>query len=200
LNWLDALDVRYVNMSFSGPRDPLVENAIARMHAKGVVFVAAAGNQGPTAPPSYPAAYPDVIAVTAVNRNGENYRHANRGDYVDVAAPGVEILAALPKATTGYRTGTSFAAPFVTSIVATRTDIETRSLTKAALLNRLSMRDLGPPGRDPIYGQGLALAPQSCSGRPGNLVQGPAQPTIKLPPQMSVGGPPAAPVAASGSW
>jgi hypothetical protein len=179
LDWLDALDVRYINMSFSGPRDPLFEKAIQRMAAKGVVFVAAAGNQGPTAPPSYPAAYPQVIAVTAVNRNGENYRHANRGPYVDLSAPGVEIMTALPDNRQGFRTGTSFAAPFVTAIVATRNDLRhAAAMQKRDLLGRLNLQDLGPPGPDPIYGQGLALAPKVCSGAGGTIAhkEGPAQP------------------------
>ncbi len=101
LEWMEALGVQYVNMSFTGPRDDLIEAAIRRMSKKGVVFIAAAGNHGPNAPPSYPAAYPDVIAVTAINRKGESYRSANRGSYIDVAAPGVDIPAALPMPSRG---------------------------------------------------------------------------------------------------
>lgn len=170
LAWLDELDVDVVNMSFSGPQDTAVARAIEDMRKKGVVFVAAAGNMGPTAAPSYPAAYPDVIAVTAVNRKGENYRQANRGTYIDVSAPGVDILTALPDSKQGYRTGTSFAAPFVTAIVATRgraAPVEEASLGAAPMpiLTHVSTRDLGPPGRDPIFGAGLALAPAQCPER-----------------------------------
>ncbi len=125
LAWLDALDVRLVNMSFSGPPDELLETAIAKMHAKGVVFVAAAGNEGPAAPPSYPAAYPSVIAVTAVGEFCQGYRYANRGSYVDIAAPGVDVWTALPNGMQGYKSGTSFAAPFVTSIIAAMQKTET---------------------------------------------------------------------------
>lgn len=165
LAWLEGLDVDIVNMSFSGPQDVAISRAIARMsEQKGIVFIAAAGNMGPTAAPSYPAAYPSVIAVTAVNRNGENYRSANRGTYIDVAAPGVDILTALPDAKQGYRTGTSFAAPFVTAIVAARGRDVAHTNVKAQLLKQVSTRDLGPPGRDPIYGAGLALAPARCQG------------------------------------
>ncbi len=182
LDWLDALDVRYINMSFSGPRDPLFEQAINRMAAKGTVFIAAAGNQGPTAPPSYPAAYPQVIAVTAVNKNAENYRHANRGQYVDLSAPGVEIMTALPDGKQGFRTGTSFAAPFVTAIVATRSDPSHAFAGKRELLSRLNLQDLGPPGPDPIYGQGLALAPKVCSGSGGAIAHNENAPR---PPKFS---------------
>ena len=163
LDWLDRFDVQLINMSFSGPRDPLIEDAIIRMRKKGVTFVAAAGNNGPVAPESYPAAYKDVIAVTAVNKDMVNYRGANRGSYVDLSAPGVKIWTALPDGKEGFRTGTSFAAPFVTGIVAVSLAGNPHWTSKEELLKGLTIRDLGPPGMDPIYGRGLAVAPQSCS-------------------------------------
>jgi subtilisin family serine protease len=78
------------------PPDALIEKAITKLSAKGILLVAAAGNDGPGAGPSYPAAYDQVIAVTAVNKNLQNYRYANRGSYIDIAAPGVAIWTALP--------------------------------------------------------------------------------------------------------
>jgi subtilisin family serine protease len=164
LNWLDQLDVDVVNMSFAGPPDPAIARVIERMSLKGVMFVAAAGNMGPTAPASYPGAYPHVIAVTAVNRDGENYRSANRGSYIDIAAPGVDILTALPNGKQGLQTGTSFAVPFVTAILATRAASGIVEGTEELLLERIGTRDLGAPGRDPVYGVGLALAPAQCQG------------------------------------
>ncbi len=163
LDWLDQLDVNIVNMSFSGPQDGAVGAAIERMSKKGVVFIAAAGNMGPTAAPSYPAAYPHVVAVTAVNRDGLNYKSANRGSYIDVSAPGVDVLTALPDAKQGYRTGTSFAVPFVTAIVAANVSGVRSVRTEKDILGLVSTRDLGPPGPDPIYGAGLAMAPQRCA-------------------------------------
>lgn len=170
LAWLEQLDVDIVNMSFSGPKDPAFQRAIERMSKRGVVFIAAAGNMGPTAAPSYPAAYPNVVAVTAVNRNGANYKSANRGTYVDVSAPGVDILTALPKAKQGYRTGTSFAAPFVTAIVAAQGGDMGFAGREADLLKAVETQDLGPPGQDPIYGAGLVQAPPRCAPRPGPAV------------------------------
>ncbi|MFA5950552.1 MAG: S8 family serine peptidase [Hyphomicrobium sp.] len=180
LKWLEELDVDFVNMSFSGPRDALFEAAIQRMRKKGVVFIAAAGNLGPTAPPSYPAAYPEVIAVTAVDSNGVNYMHANRGSYIDVSAPGVDVLAALPEGKQGVRTGTSFATPFVTALVATRSGERNLSRRKADLLREFRMKDLGPPGPDPIFGQGLALAPADCNSG-GVVASAPWGPAIVTP-------------------
>lgn len=164
LNWLDQLDVDIVNMSFAGPPDAKIAAAIERMSLKGVMFVAAAGNMGPTAPPSYPGAYPHVIAVTAINRDGVNYRNANRGTYIDMAAPGVDVLTALPNGKQGLQTGTSFAVPFVTAILATRAASGIVEGTEDLLLERIGARDLGVPGRDPIYGVGLAIAPAQCPG------------------------------------
>ncbi|MGE0025471.1 MAG: S8 family serine peptidase, partial [Hyphomicrobium sp.] len=173
LNWLDELDVDIVNLSFAGPSDSAIARTIERMSLKGIIFVAAAGNMGPAAPPSYPGAYPHVIAVTAVNRAGENYRAASRGDYIDLAAPGVDILTALPNGKQGLRTGTSFAVPFVTAILATRAASDIVDGTEDMLLERFSTRDLGQPGRDPIYGAGLVLAPETCM-RADMMAKGPA--------------------------
>ena len=184
LNWLDEQGVQYVNMSFSGPRDPLFEKALAAMQKRGVVFIAAAGNQGPTAPPAYPAAYSQVIAVTAVDRKLAGYRYANRGSYVDLAAPGVEIWTALPKAKEGYRTGTSFAAPFVTAIIASQPQLRSARLPKAEIVKRLKLQDLGPSGPDPIYGQGLVLAPETCPANPSMVARDASAP---LPEPMAVG-------------
>jgi subtilisin family serine protease len=147
------------------------------MSKKGVVFIAAAGNMGPTAAPSYPAAYPHVIAVTAVNRDGMNYKSANRGSYIDVSAPGVDVLTALPDAKQGYRTGTSFAVPFVTAILAANIGGVRSAETEKDLLRHVSTRDLGPPGPDPIYGAGLAMAPQRCSRRGAPVANGGTSPS-----------------------
>ncbi len=168
LDWMSAYDVKLINMSFAGPRDELVQKAIARLSAKGMVFVAAAGNEGPSAPPSYPAGYKQVMAVTAVNKDLRNYAYANRGGHIDVAAPGVQIWTAAPDAKEGYRSGTSFAAPHVTAIVATVLFGSPRR-QKDDLLKALKIVDLGPPGRDPIYGHGLLMAPTGC--QPGFSIE-----------------------------
>jgi len=161
LDWMKASDAQIINMSFSGPRDNLVEESIEKMSSNGVVFVAAAGNEGPTAEPSYPAAYPQVVAVTAVTNELRNYRYANRGEHIDVAAPGVDIWSAVPGAREGYHTGTSFAAPHVTAILSVlpREQLQRR---KEEILDGIPVLDLGESGRDPVYGRGLLLAPTAC--------------------------------------
>lgn len=162
LDWMKTFDVKIINMSFAGPRDSLVGEAIERMSEEGVVFVAAAGNEGPTAEPAYPAAYPQVIAVTAVTKDLRNYRYANRGDHIDVSAPGVDIWTAAPGGGAGYNTGTSFAAPHVTAVLAVEPP-ETLKQGKTDLLDNLAVMDLGQEGRDPVYGRGLLLAPSECT-------------------------------------
>lgn len=171
LEWMDRLNVQIINLSLSGPRDDLVHAAIMRMSrprtVEGVarapvVFVAAAGNGGPSAPPSYPAAYPEALAVTAVNRELRGYRRANQGNYIDVAAPGVDIWTALPDGRQGYQTGTSFAVPYMTAVVASLYRALPRHNVKQAVLDRISVQDLGPVGHDRIYGRGLVQAPAAC--------------------------------------
>ena len=162
LEWMKKFDVKLINMSFSGPRDNLVGEAIARMSETGVIFVAAAGNEGPTAEPSYPAAYPQVVAVTAVTKDLRNYRYANRGPHIDFSAPGVDIWTAAPGGRAGFHSGTSFAAPHVTAVLAVEPP-EALKQGKADLLDNLAVMDLGQEGRDTIYGRGLLLAPSECT-------------------------------------
>lgn len=162
LRWMADNKVQVVNMSFAGPRDALVQEWIEKLSARGMVFVAAAGNEGPHAPPSFPAAYPKVIAVTAVNRDKRGFSIASRGDHIDVAAPGVDIWTAVPAAREGYYSGTSFAAPFATAVVAVAYR-DTSSKDKTTILSGMQIQDLGATGRDQVYGRGMLSAPSSCN-------------------------------------
>jgi hypothetical protein len=83
-----------INMSLAGPRNAILDRLIRDAVASGRTIVAAAGNGGPTAPPAYPAAVPGVIAVTAVDKNRQVYRLAQRGRHIAVSAYGVDVLAA----------------------------------------------------------------------------------------------------------
>jgi len=158
LDWLITSGVDVVNVSLAGPPNRLLETALDRAGDKGVMVLAAAGNGGPVAQPMYPAAYDSVVAVTAVDRAGRVFRLANRGNYLDIAAPGVSLLHA--KAGGGYSasSGTSFAVPFATTAAARLRKMQPGSDALETLY--LSAEDLGPPGRDEIYGYGL-LRPAS---------------------------------------
>jgi hypothetical protein len=161
LEWMAASRARVINMSFTGPQDDLVQERVKAMSGKGFVFAAAAGNEGPAASPVYPAAYPEVIAVTAVGKDLRIYPSANRGGFIDLAAPGVRVWTAAPGARGAYRSGTSFAAPFATAVLALQKE-DALGGPKAALLDGLKTVSLGPQGRGPIYGRGLLQAPSEC--------------------------------------
>jgi subtilisin family serine protease len=151
--------VRLANLSFGGPSDPLVSRAIAAGHRRGTIFVAAAGNGGPTAPPSYPAADPNVIGVTATDPKDLLFASANRGAYVGFAAPGVDIL--VPAPGQGYRlsSGTSMAAAHVTGVLALIMQKRPNlTLDEARQILAASATDLGPAGPDPYFGSGLVDA------------------------------------------
>jgi Subtilase family len=170
LHWLKQKGVAVANLSFAGPEDELVHHAVQQLTRAGIVVVAAAGNEGPSAPPSYPAAYAEVIAVTAVDRNLAAYRYASRGDHIDVAAPGVDVWTALPGRREGPQTGTSFAVPYVTAVLAVArstaglepSDDPRAAKTRALAELNKGIRNLGDRGRDPTYGAGLVQAPALC--------------------------------------
>jgi subtilisin family serine protease len=153
LDWLISADVDVVNISLAGPPNRLLESALRRVADHGVLIVAAAGNGGPGAEPMYPAAYPEVVAITAVDAQGRVFRLANRGEYLDLAAPGVDLLHA--RAGGGYASssGTSFAVPFAVTAAARLLKLHPGEDAMALLYD--TAEDLGPAGRDNIYGYGL---------------------------------------------
>lgn len=170
---LEALaerNVRVVNMSLSGPPNEVLKRAIASAQAKGMVIVAAAGNNGAGAEPSYPAAYPGVIAVTAVDRKLDIYRRATQGDYIDLAAPGVDLWVAAPGGGGTTKSGTSYATPFISAAVAVLSASDS-TLDLAGLQAKLenSTLDLGKPGRDRTYGYGLLQTANVCPPQQNKL-------------------------------
>jgi subtilisin family serine protease len=167
LDYLADRGVRVINLSLSGPPNSALEEAIDALTARNVVLVAAAGNGGPKAAPAYPAAYAPVIAVTAVDAGGEVYRRAGQGDHIDLAAPGVNVWTAASVSGEKPKTGTSFAAPFVTAAAAMILEAEP-ALTAAEVDARLksSARDLGAAGSDAVFGAGLVQMPAPCSELP----------------------------------
>ena len=153
LSWLVTQNVSVINISLAGPSNRLLETALTRVREKGVLAIAAAGNGGPMAQPMYPAAYPEGVAVTATDDRGRAFRLANRGEYVDIAAPGVNIRHAQAGGGFAASSGTSYAVPFVT-VAAAR--LLQSTAEPALMLDALyaSARDIGAPGRDQIYGYG----------------------------------------------
>ena len=156
LNWLSVSNVPVINLSLAGPPNPVLEAVTAKLISRGHVLVAAVGNEGPHASPQYPAAYDDVVGVTAVDSENQVYLYANQGKYVDFAAPGVNTRVATNEHDLETVSGTSYAAPVVAAALARRMDHPDRKLARKAereLAN--SAQDAGEPGRDPVYGYGI---------------------------------------------
>jgi len=109
---------RIVNMSFAGARDPALAQALQIAREKGILVIAAAGNNGPKSPPLYPGADRSVMAVTATDENDRLFNGANQGKYVTVAAPGVDILVPAPDGGVQFTTGTSVATANVSGVAA----------------------------------------------------------------------------------
>jgi len=137
----------------------LLEESIKAAAARGAISVAAAGNGGPQAAPAYPAASPGVIAVTATDVADHLYSQANRGSYISVSAPGVDVLAPSGDHAHQLLSGTSYAAAHVSGIIALM--IERYPALDAGTV-RLALAaaavDLGPPGRDDQFGVGRVNA------------------------------------------
>lgn len=170
LDWAAGQNVHVMNMSFAGPKNALLETACAAALAQGIVLVAAAGNDGPDAPYDYPAAYTGVIAATATDEEDRLMPQANRGPYVFIAAPGVDIPAPI-EGGQDLVTGTSFSAAIVSGAIANllhaAPKLDARQVD-AALAESAS--DLGAPGRDDDFGFGL-LNVKAALMRTGNLPQ-----------------------------
>lgn len=157
LNWLLEQNVSVINMSLAGPDNQILHTVLTAAIANGAIVIAAAGNEGPAAPPMYPAAYQGVIAVSAIDQQQKPYRWSNRGEYIDYAALGVNVLSAQSGQRFGRESGTSIAAPHVSAIIACLA--VRHGNNKQVLLDELNLlaEDLGPKGKDPIYGRGALL-------------------------------------------
>lgn len=159
LGWLVGQGSRVVTISLVGPRNPMLERAIAAARSKGVVIVAAVGNDGPAAPPAFPASYSGVVAVTAVDGKRRALIEAGRSLHLDYAAPGADIYGLDARGKRVALRGTSFAAPLVAARAAGA--LEAGSNWRNALDSEAI--DLGKKGRDEVYGGGLLCA--ACRGR-----------------------------------
>lgn len=159
VDWAFASGAKVMNMSFTGPSDPLIERIIETAAGKGAIFVGAAGNAGPDSPPLYPAAYEHVIGVTATDEQDTVYADANRGDYVTIAAPGVDIVVPSVGGAYDVMSGTSMAAAYVSGIIALvlerKPDLDARAAASA-----LASSARKPPGDlpDDAIGAGIVDA------------------------------------------
>lgn len=164
LGWLAERGVAVTTISLVGPDNRLLALAIAQAQQRGMLIVAAVGNDGPAAPPAYPASWRGVFAVTGVDAKGRVLPEAGRALHVDFAAPGDDVAAATGTGGIDRMRGTSFAAPLVAGRLAIhypRPSVDAIGPAVTALV--MEARDLGKKGRDKIYGHGLICG--SCGDR-----------------------------------
>lgn len=164
IGWLVQSGVAVTTISLVGPDNRLLSAAVVRAQQRGMLIVAAVGNDGPAAPPAYPASYRGVFAVTGIDAKGRALPEAGRALHVDFAAPGDAVLAAIGAGSIDRLRGTSFAAPLVAGRLALRYPAPSIDRIGAAVAGLvLEARDLGKKGRDKIYGHGLICG--TCGGR-----------------------------------
>jgi len=159
LDWAAANGARVINMSFAGPADPAIHRSLEAARKKNIALIAAAGNAGAKSPPLYPAADPNVIAVTATDADDKLFEPSNRGGHIAVAAPGAQIMVAIPDGGYEVASGTSFSAAEVAGIVALMLE-RNPGLTPEQVRGILqaTAKDLGPKGHDAMFGAGLVDA------------------------------------------
>ena len=148
-----------INMSFAGPKDPLIDRGIAATAARGILMVAAAGNAGAKSPPLHPAANPNVIAVSGTDAQEKLFAASNRGNHIAISAPGADIFLPAPDEKYQITSGTSFSAAYISGVAALI--MERNPALKPGDIRTIltsTARDLGAPGRDDQFGAGEADA------------------------------------------
>jgi hypothetical protein len=148
-------NVRVMNLSVGGPEDRLLSRMVDAAASKGITVVSAAGNDGPSGKPSYPAAIENVIAVTAVDADSKLYGRATQGAFIDLAAPGVDVLSTAPGGRARIFSGTSAATAFASGAVALLLQRSNLSPSDLRKVLEATARDLGQSGRDTQFGFGL---------------------------------------------
>jgi len=157
---LAAMDegVQIINVSMGSYEDsPLMADAVWMVQNQGIVIVAASGNDGQD-DAAYPAAYPGVISVGAVDARGVQLDFSNYGEYLSLTAPGYMVNTAWPGNRYVRMTGTSMSAPLVTGAIAAAMSPgtgEKLSASEAAALVMEYTDEAGIPGPDSQYGSGI---------------------------------------------
>jgi subtilisin len=153
-------DVISMSLGSSSP-SANIRGAIQRATAKGVIVVAAAGNEGPReGTVGFPGGFPEAICVASVGQSLQVSRFSSRGPRVDIAAPGESVVAGLPGGKYGPMSGTSMATPQVAGVAAlgvSRMREVGKRLDNEACRNAMltTANDLPPPGRDTASGAGF---------------------------------------------
>ena len=156
IDFANTKGARVINLSVGGPQDKLLARLVGEAVKRSITVVASAGNDGAKGQPRYPAALDNVVAVTAIDIERRLFNQATRGGFIDVAAPGVDIVSIGPGARFPISSGTSFSAAYVSAIIALLLE-QRGSFTPQELQAAIekASRDLGAPGKDEEFGSGL---------------------------------------------
>jgi len=171
LAWMVREGVAVINVSLVGPPNALLDKATQAVVRRGHLIVAAVGNDGPAAPPLYPASYAGVVGVSGVTTRRSALPEAAQGPQVCLTAPGADVAVASTSGGYASARGTSFAAPIVAGLLAqTLQKPDPQAAAAALLLLERSATDLGAAGRDDVFGYGLVgegarTAPERVSAR-----------------------------------
>lgn len=163
IDWMILNKVPVVNISIGGGPNALISKAIEHANSRGIILIGSAGNTGPfSKKKNYPGAYPPVIAITAINRFERSASFASSGDYIEFAAPGVDIWTAFPGGGKPM-SGTSFSAPIVTSFAAVALKhLNLKTVDDLRAYFKKHTRDHSNPGRDRFTGWGILQPPPNC--------------------------------------
>lgn len=173
--WAVDHGAQIINMSLGNYADAeFLHDALQYAYDRGVVLVAASGNDN-TDRPGYPAAYPEVIGVSATDPYTMRAEYSNYGDYIDVAAPGTSIPSAYPGSQYAALSGTSMASPHVAALASLILSV-CPDITNAEIADimRETANDLGSPGKDPYFGYGqinMQRALHAALGHGAGLMQ-----------------------------
>jgi thermitase len=168
INWTHTRGAKVISMSLGGGASTTLQSAVANAWkggaANGSVLVAAAGNDG-NSTVNYPAGYPEVVSVAATDSGDAKASFSNTNSDVEVAAPGVNVLSTIPGGQYAELSGTSMATPHASGVAGVLWQLFPSS-TAAGIRSRLTgaVDDLGPAGRDPIFGFGRVNLCQAAGG------------------------------------
>jgi type VII secretion-associated serine protease mycosin len=178
--WAADHGAKVINLSLGNYADAnFLHEAIKYAYNKDIVIVAATGNDN-TERPGYPAAYPEVLSVSATNYNMERASFSNYGDYIDVMAPGESIASTYPNNQYAALSGTSMASPHVAALAGLIRSVNPKlKNTEVMDIIRGNVIDLGESGRDKYYGFGqidVYAALQAANGEVQTQSQSRPQP------------------------
>ncbi len=156
IRWAADHGAQVINMSVGNYHPSgILQESIRYAYNKGIVLVAASGNDN-TSQPSYPAAYPEVISVAAVDQQAQRAEFSNYGSYIDVAAPGVDIPSTYIYNEYAALSGTSMACPHVAGLAGLILSVNPKLSNEdvRAIIHNTAV-DVGPTGKDTEYGHGM---------------------------------------------